>query len=160
MIRFTVLGTPVAQGSKIVTRTGFMYEANKQLKPWRDTVTAAAMEARDGAPPLIAPVRVIVTFAFPRPKSHYRTGRNAALLRDSAPLWHAQKPDADKCQRALGDALVVAGVLRDDSLIAAWSVDKVWDETGSMEVIIQPLNNDEAPLRTPRRQLTAQGATP
>lgn len=44
-------------------------------------------------------------FVMPRPKSHYRTGRNAHLLRDSAPTAPAGKPDVDKLSRAVLDAI-------------------------------------------------------
>jgi Holliday junction resolvase RusA-like endonuclease len=38
------------------------------------------------------------------------------LLRDDAPIYMTGKPDKDKLVRAVGDALVMAGVVRDDSL--------------------------------------------
>jgi Holliday junction resolvase RusA-like endonuclease len=53
-------------------------------------------------------------FTFARPRSHYRTGRNAHLVRDSAPARPAVYPDASKALRAVEDSLVDAGVIRDD----------------------------------------------
>ena len=82
------------------------------------------------------PVRVDALFVFPRPKSHYRTGRYADLLREDAPVWCATKPDADKLARAIGDAL--SGVLlRDDNLIVEWKIRKVYGDPARCELLIQ-----------------------
>jgi len=39
-----------------------------------------------------------------------------------------QKPDADKLARAIGDALTIAGVIRDDSYIIEWNIRKSFDD--------------------------------
>ncbi|MFZ1730810.1 MAG: RusA family crossover junction endodeoxyribonuclease [Bacteroidota bacterium] len=44
-------------------------------------------------------------FLLPRPKSHFRSGRNAHLLRETAPRFPTSKPDADKLSRAVLEAL-------------------------------------------------------
>jgi len=80
---------------------------------------------------------VDVSFVYARPKGHYRTGRNAAMLRDSAPLFKASAPDLDKLQRALGDALTQAGIVRDDALIVEWSARKLWGTTPHVELTIR-----------------------
>ena len=61
-----------------------------------------------------------MVFTFVRPKSHYRTGRNAHLLRDDAPTRPATIPDLSKLARSTEDALKDAGVIRDDSLIVEY----------------------------------------
>ena len=137
---FVVPGIPIPQGSK----NPWGGEANANLKPWRATV---AEFANTSLPPdhgpLVTAVEVEVSFVFPRPKAHYRTGKNAELLKDSAPYWHTGKPDLDKLQRAIGDAL--SGVLlRDDSQIASWMVEKRYvdlleDEGPHARVWIQEL---------------------
>lgn len=132
MIEFTVHGIPVPQGSK--TRWGT--EDNPHTRGWRATVAEAA--AKLDAPCLSGPVSVSVEFVFPRPKAHYRTGKHADELRESAPLWKTSAPDLDKLQRAIGDAL--AGVLiRDDAQIAVWHVSKVYGAPPRAELYIEPL---------------------
>jgi Holliday junction resolvase RusA-like endonuclease len=138
VIELTVIGTPAPQGSKTRTRFG-VREDNPRTKPWRATVAAEAAVAHRG--PLVdQPVEVDALFVFPRPKSHYRTGRNAHLLKDTAPAWCATKPDADKLARAVGDAL--SGVLlRDDNLIVEWRIRKVYGSPARCELRIAAADN-------------------
>jgi Holliday junction resolvase RusA-like endonuclease len=81
------------------------------------------------APPIDGAVMVVATFTFERPKSHWRTGRNAHLLRDSAPLDMISAPDTDKLLRLVGDALEISGVVGNDSQIRTSFGDKEWGET-------------------------------
>lgn len=117
-----VPGLPAPQGSKRLVN-GRMIESSKRLPQWRNAVTATIAEA-DWEPILHGPVTLRLRFVFPRPKYHFRTGKFAAVLRDAAPLWHDRTPDASKVQRAVEDALVDAGVIRDDCQIASWAGSK------------------------------------
>jgi Holliday junction resolvase RusA-like endonuclease len=134
-VRFTVIGTPAPQGSK--TRWGT--EDNPNTRPWRAAVAASAHEAaRNGTALklLPGPLTVRARFYFPRPKSHYRTGRFAGTLKDSAPLYCATTPDLDKLQRAIGDAL--KGVLlHDDSQIVQWHAAKFYGAPARAEITIE-----------------------
>lgn len=133
MIELTVIGTPAPQGSKTRTRFG-VRDDNPNTKPWRATVAAEAAVAWR-RPLYTGPVAVTATFVFSRPKSHFGTGRNAAALKPSAPLWCATKPDADKLARAIGDAL--AGVvLRDDNQIVEWTIRKVYGAPARCELAL------------------------
>jgi len=117
-----VNGVPVPQGSKTSFRhskTGkvVMVDANKNLAAWRALVSARARSAWGvDRPPLAGPVIVTALFYLPRPKGHYGTGRNAGVLKPSAPVYPAVKPDLDKLVRAVFDSLKVAGVWADDAL--------------------------------------------
>lgn len=137
-IVFTVNGIPAPQGSK----NPWGGEANKATKPWRGAVSAAAAERMNGQSPLLGPVKVVVTFCFPRPKAHYRTGKNAHLLRDDAPVFRTSFPDLDKLQRAIGDALTGI-VIRDDKLIVAWHTVKMYDDRARAEIQVIPLAKEE-----------------
>jgi crossover junction endodeoxyribonuclease RusA len=120
-VSFTVHGVPAPQGSKRHVGNGVMVESSKAVKPWRQDVAAAAEAAMcghwaslglwDGA------VGVEIVFWFARPKGHYRTGKNAHLLRESAPLHPQVKPDVDKTARAILDAIKTAGAIRDDARV-------------------------------------------
>lgn len=119
-----VHGIPAPQGSKRHVGNGVMIESSKKVKPWREAVKWAAIDSLDRTRAVdrfdlrTLPVAVVVTFYLPRPKGHYRTGRNANLLRDAAPQHHATKPDVDKLIRSTLDAIGEAGVWRDDSQVA------------------------------------------
>lgn len=120
-----VRGDPAPQGSK----KGFynkhlgrvvLVEMSEKVKPWRESVTAAGIEARAGAPALDCALLLEMVFTAVRPKSHYRTGRNSHLLRDGAPVQPTSAPDLSKLARSTEDALKTAGVYRDDALIAEY----------------------------------------
>lgn len=120
----TVYGTPAPQGSKKHVGNGVMVESSKKVKPWREAVKWAAIDATgagevfgDVAPMLIGPVYISLTFRFARPKFHFRTGKNAHLLRDNAPVFPSGRPDLDKLVRSTLDALGEAGVFKDDAQV-------------------------------------------
>lgn len=117
-----VHGLPVGQGSKVKLAHGAMVDDNaKRLRPWRATVSAAAQQAMEVAGvrelPMFArgvPVHIAMVFTFGRPAAHFGTGRNATVLKPSAPAEHIGPPDVDKAQRAILDAMTDAGVVHDD----------------------------------------------
>ncbi len=132
MIPIVVYGIPAPQGSK----APYGGESNPRTKPWRAAVAAEAATVMDGQEMLSGPLFVTVSFYFPRPKSHYRTGKHASVLRDDAPEYHAVKPDTDKLQRAIGDALT--GIcFRDDSQISWWDAVKRYGEPARCELEIE-----------------------
>lgn len=134
-------GTPQQQGSKRSLGAGRPFiEANKNLAPWRADAIAYLQAEWRGRGPTTEPVSVDVAFDFARPASHYGTGRNAGVLKDSAPGGKATAPDLDKLCRALGDALTQSGVLRDDALIVEWVARKQWASKPSTWLQITSIN--------------------
>jgi crossover junction endodeoxyribonuclease RusA len=135
LVSFTVHGLPISQGSK----NPFGGESNaKKLKPWRASIAAEAGEQMNGQPLESGPVRLYGAFYFPRPKSHYGTGRNAGVLKASAPKHITKVPDLDKLVRAVGDALTNV-VLRDDAQIVHLYVWKLWGEAARCEITVERL---------------------
>jgi crossover junction endodeoxyribonuclease RusA len=120
---FFVAGVPQPQGSKRHVGKGRMIEAAKGLGPWREAIIWEAKRRSPwsrgyaNARNFEGPVWARFTFFFPRPKSHYGTGRNAGILKESAPMYHSSPPDVDKLVRAVGDALTMSGLIADDRLI-------------------------------------------
>lgn len=134
-IEFTVIGTPAPQGSKRHVGRGILIESSKKVKPWREAVKHAAYEARAGRAPFDGPLHVGVDFYLTRPRSHYRTGKNAALLRASAPPYPATKPDLDKLLRSTLDALGEAGIYTDDARVVSVTMNKHYaDPTIGLDV--------------------------
>jgi Holliday junction resolvase RusA-like endonuclease len=80
-------------------------EAGEHLKEWRKQIAAAARRVMTGRPQLSGPLDLRLVFTIARPKSHYRTGRYAHLLKDDSPAWPDSDPDWDKLSRAVCDAL-------------------------------------------------------
>lgn len=127
-ITIRAYGRPITQGSKTKTRHGLIDDNTKTLKSWRKNVRAAAEDATRYHDTITGPVFVRITFSLPRPASHYRTGRNAHLLRDNAPAWPIARGsgDNDKFQRACFDALTDAHVWADDVQVVDIRARKVW----------------------------------
>lgn len=136
-VSFAVEGTPAPQGSKFaVVRGGkpVVVDDNKPLlTAWRKAVESAAALAVhrkwdtqywDG------PVGIEVQFLVARPKGHYRTGRNAHLLRDGMPSHPDRRPDLDKYVRATLDALTASRAIRDDSRVTDLHAIKSWARRG------------------------------
>lgn len=108
LLTLTVHGRPAPQGSKSHMGGGRMVESSKHVKPWRSDVRDAALAALADRPdwaPLDRPLVVDMVFTTVRPRSHYRTGRNAHLLRDTAPARPLSPPDLSKLARSTEDAL-------------------------------------------------------
>jgi Holliday junction resolvase RusA-like endonuclease len=136
-----VLGLPIPQGSKKAFRhaaTGrvVMVDANAKLADWRALVDAEARRALAGRDPFIRPCKASLGFYLPRPAGHYGTGRNAGILRPSAPRWPGVKPDVDKLIRAAFDSLKTAGVWRDDALCCGLSAWKVYADTRPVGLVL------------------------
>lgn len=131
ILRITVPGVPAPQGSKRHVGNGRMIESSRHVKPWRESIRSAALDAMgDNWTPHTDAVSLMATFRMPRPKGHYGTGRNELLLRPSAPRQHIVKPDLDKLLRAVLDALTSAGVWRDDSQVTTIDAAKVYANDG------------------------------
>ena len=107
-----------------------LYESSRHVGPWRDVVKQAARQRRAGGAAITGPVRAVMIFTLHRPASHFGTGRNAARLKDTAPVLPSGYPDTSKLARAVEDALVDAGVIADDALIVGYDrLDKVYPDT-------------------------------
>lgn len=133
MIAITVHGSPAPQGSKrAIVRGGratLIESSHDRVKSWRQAVIDAALA--EDCPQLTGPAEVTVTFRLKRPKGHYRTGRNAHLLRDSAPAYPAGMPDLDKLLRSTMDALTAAGVWADDAQVVMLTAAKTYGQPGA-----------------------------
>jgi len=136
ILLFTVSGLPKPAGSKRAIpirnpkpggRQFVVVDACKQSKDWKLDVAWAAKEQFGNRPPVTCAIRLDVTFFLPRPKSHYGTGSNSNKLKESAPTWHTQRPDATKLLRCVEDALTGL-VWRDDAQIVWQRATKGWDD--------------------------------
>ena len=151
MITFVVLGHAQPAGSKtarpirrkdgsyVTTAKGNIVvpvvDANKKSAGWKKIVAKAASQAYSG-PPLDEPLRVRMTFVRARPKCHYRTGKNAHLLKDDAPSQPIFTPDVLKLARGAEDAMT--GIIYcDDARTVSLEVDKCFGEPECVIVIIE-----------------------
>lgn len=158
VLRFTVLGRPQPAGSKrafAIKRGGVptgqiaVSDANPRAKSWQQEVRVAArqaiVDARAGARVdalLDGPLELRAWFYAPRPRSHYRTGRNAHLLRDNAPTYPTVRPDTTKLLRGLEDALT-GMIYADDAQVVEQNACKRYGVSERAEVTVWTLPDDE-----------------
>jgi len=136
---FRVLGTPVPQGS--VKAFGSKVVANNEqaLGTWRSDVAFAAQRAKPANWDINAAVAVRCEFVFPRPLSHYGTGKNVAKLKPSAPKYHVKTPDLDKLVRGVADSIgdaVAKVLLNNDSQIVTLYATKSYSTNDFLGAII------------------------
>lgn len=150
-IAVRVYGVPVPQGSKRIGRRAgrpvILDNNDGPLTTWRKRVEETAYDAtRYHDVPLAGPVKAWIRFTFERPASHWRAGRNAHLLKDTAPAYPGHGcGDVDKLLRAILDALT-GPVLTDDTQVIDVRARKFYagedeyalDRAG-VDIIIEPL---------------------
>jgi len=113
---------------------------------WKNSIKAVFMDRAGQA--VEGPLRVETTFYFPRPKSHYGTGKNSAKLKPSAPVYHVITPDIDNLEKAAYDALsmkIGVGFWKDDSQIVEAQPAKRFACGGpiGMRILIYALGQEE-----------------
>lgn len=147
-LAFVAYGLPAPKGSKrafAVRRrdgsTGINVAEQPQVKAWEAVVRSAAVLAaveQDWPEPENGPLALVLQFAFQRPRSHYRTGRHAGELRETAPLYPAVRPDVDKLSRAVLDAMIGA-VIADDARVVHLRATKVYGLPVGVSVLVERL---------------------
>jgi Holliday junction resolvase RusA-like endonuclease len=122
MLQITVYGQPAPQGSKkfvghAKNGRGLMIESSKKVKPWREAVKWAAIEAQGS---VAGAVEVEMTFTLPKPAS-------APKKRQT---WPDRKPDLSKLVRSTEDALTDCAVWEDDARVVRCAAAKVFPGEG------------------------------
>jgi len=122
--------TAVMRGDRPVVIEGRRGPARQQFHSWRAAVAHHAMHARGAGGLDLGPLAIGARFVFPRPKGHF--GKNGVRDRFVS-ACKTGRPDLDKLERALLDALT--GVLFvDDSQVVAIHSAKVFGELPGVEV--------------------------
>jgi crossover junction endodeoxyribonuclease RusA len=134
-IALVVYGLPVPQGSKKTffikkLNRAVITEDNKRVRPWRQEVSGAAIDAmtqRGHIFPIVQdiPLEVWCTFYFPRPKSLKK-----------AITEKTTKPDIDKLLRAVFDALT-GTVFEDDAQVVRIVSDKHFSQQPRVEIYVK-----------------------
>jgi len=128
-ISFFVPGNPKGLKRHRSTKTGIHYDPSAGDK--KDFLGKAMANRPDE--PILGPVCLQLTCVFARPKCHYRTGRNAHLLKETAPYWYTSTPDADNVLKFVGDAL--NGIFwKDDRQVIPLPVYRVYGKTPGIQI--------------------------
>lgn len=136
-IKIIVLGEPTAQKRHRHTKMGKFTRTYDPSAPDKaDFLGIVQKQAPET--PIDKPIKVEIRAFFTRPKSHYRTGKNIGILKDSAPKWHTSRPDCDNIAKFVFDALNKV-YWRDDSCICAQKVVKLYSEKPRTEIYISEI---------------------
>lgn len=105
-----VRGGRVRMAEQVDGATSWLNHQANEIRKWGVSRAVAAVEELW---PFPGPVRVSATFLFRRP---------ASVTPGSYPV--GREGDLDKLQRSLGDALTLAGAIKDDRLVVSWLAHK------------------------------------
>ena len=90
-MRIKVKGVPISKHRPRFARFG------KGVRTYDDQHTEAGLWFLQAQPQIIhkylGPIILHCEFVFPRPKSHFGSGKNSGKLKNSAPDTHTKKPD-------------------------------------------------------------------
>ena len=138
---FFVADTPRSGGSKkgfVNPKTGRVIVQESSAtknKEWRAAVCHFAYNAYHGEL-LDGPLSVTFEFHRVRPKSHFGSGRNAGLLKPSAPIRPDRRPDTVKVTRSTEDACT--GIIwTDDARIVDHILRKRWAPIEGCRIIVE-----------------------
>lgn len=102
---------------------------------WKGCIAAAAAQHKP-AEPISGPVRLRICFHIQRPKCHYIGSKVERGLRETAPVYHTAKPDADNLAKAVMDALTQCGWFwGDDAQVAVLTAAKLYADSGTGAMI-------------------------
>ena len=126
-VKITIPGKPIAKARPRFVRMGkFVKTYNSQETEegkWLHGVKDQVEEKIEG------PIAMVCRFVFPRPKSHFGTGRNSDKLKPSAPVDHIQKPDCDNLVKFACDCLNELAYNDDCQIVQKMAV-KRWARPG------------------------------
>lgn len=135
-ISFFVTGEPKGQPRPracIRGKRAGVYDPGTAVQ-WKACVGAAWIRYQDTHGPVephAGPVALALTFTIARPASHYGSGKNAAMLKPSAPAIPTGKPDFDNLAKAVADELTNCGAWRDDAQISSCIIRKRYADTAA-----------------------------
>ena len=137
LIDFTIPGNPIPLKRHRVSRNGGMYDPSSKDKKqiWLQIAKYRPKQ------PLEGDISLELIFYMPRPKSHYRTGKYAHLLKDKFKdvRYHSSKPDLDNLVKMIADILQPQ-MICDDSQICILQAEKIYAEIPRSEITIEEIS--------------------
>jgi Holliday junction resolvase RusA-like endonuclease len=89
------------------------------------------------------PIKCILNFYCKRPKTHYKTGKFANILKDTSPKYNINNKDLDNMVKFVLDALNDK-LYTDDSLIFEISCSKLYSESGDGYIYVKFMEVEDA----------------
>lgn len=139
-------GQPVAKGRPRFDCRGHAYTPDKTVR-W-EQMAATILRSVIGTPRYDQPLKLHVTAYFERPKRLMTKKANPNRIH------HTSKPDADNIGKIVADALTMAGVVRDDSIINQMMITKYYAAKGApaeVVILLDSWENENEPTKTIKR---------
>ena len=125
-IKLVVLGKPESQARPKFFKRGNFTGTYDPSKGKKETF-ASILQKQAPSEPISDPISIEMVFYMPRSKNHYRSGKNARLLKDDAPEYHSGRPDLDNLQKFILDSLNNI-FFKDDALVCRIDACKKYSE--------------------------------
>jgi Holliday junction resolvase RusA-like endonuclease len=141
-------GFPLKRNGRYTGRVAMVDASGQAGKDWRGDVKHAAQSCYTREP-MTGALGLVLVFWISRPKCHFGSGKNSAVLKPSAPIYPTPQPDATKLLRSVEDALTGI-VWKDDAQIVSQLVhkrycDEVYNRPG-VQIMVRELDSRNAPL--------------
>lgn len=138
--KLVILGEPMAQKRHRHTgkdRNGKPLKFVRTYDPSANSKQSLREVVQTQAPPkpLLGPLRVDCFFYFAHRKGDYGSGKNAGVLKASAPLWKDTGKDRDNCDKFVLDAITGVFFLN-DSQVCDGRIIKQYSENPRTEIYI------------------------
>lgn len=161
-IQLWIPGRPRAKGSYVAIQPkgggrAFLKNADTHLAEWTNLIRIAWNNREiEFYPHMDRCFEVEVLCEMDRPKSHFGTGKNAKILKKSAPavLHCTRTPDNDKVLRAILDALT-GYAWKDDKQVVMCKCRKVWSTLDMTSIVISQLNDGDKTVDSTRSNAEA-----
>jgi len=129
ILNFKVIGKPKGQPrTRACTRGGHAGVYTPGVADDWKALCVKEIEKKLPEKPYDYPMWLRMDFYFTRPKSHYGSGRNSNLIKNSAPYFHLQKPDVDNMAKCVMDVMTTIGFIKDDTHIVECIITKNWTD--------------------------------
>jgi Holliday junction resolvase RusA-like endonuclease len=132
IIMLNVEGTPRPQPRPRLCRGRVVSTADANARRWQGQVAGAAKVAFEAHGAMEGPLEVCFSFQFATPKAD-RHGKP-----------HTFRPDADNLAKLALDAVMKAGLFKDDSQVSMMVVRKTWAKDGGMVMTLTADQRDES----------------
>ena len=139
IVMLNIEGTPRPQPRPRFVGGRVVSTADANAKRWKDLVMKAGKMAADAHGVIASPaVAVVMRFDMPTPKA------------DRHGLPHTFRPDADNLAKLALDAVMSAGLLKDDAAVSTLVVTKTWAGKGGLVMTLHLDDRVPSPVPSDR----------
>jgi Holliday junction resolvase RusA-like endonuclease len=141
-VEFTITGVPIPNARPRLSRKGRFTNIYSPTTEYKTQIALVSNKLFVQGNYFDEAVEISIKYYFPRPKTHYGTGKNKGTIKANyQDVEHIVKPDLDNLNKAVFDAVTNGGLWKDDSLVCKQSSNKQYiqhyGETPRTNVIIK-----------------------